>query len=53
MIERQKQNIEKTEVEISNMTGYRNPPPHTPEKSKDLWDFEWERKRWKEQTRWW
>lgn len=38
--------------EISNMTGYRNPPP-PPEKSKDLWDFEWERKRWKEQTRWW
>ena len=35
--ERQKQNIEKTELEIS----------------KDLWDFEWERKRWKEQTRWW
>ena len=39
--------------EISNMTGYRNPPPPPPEKSKDLWDFEWERKRWKEQTRWW
>ena len=39
--------------EMSNMPGHRNPPPHTPEKSKDLWDFEWERKRWKEQTRWW
>jgi len=40
--------------EMSNMAGHRNPPPpHTPEKSKDLWDFEWERKRWKEQTRWW
>ncbi len=39
--------------EMSNMPGYRNPPPPPPEKSKDLWDFEWERKRWKEQTRWW
>ena len=39
--------------EMSNMVGHRNPPPPPPEKSKDLWDFEWERKRWKEQTRWW
>jgi len=40
--------------EMSNMPGHRNPSP-PPEKSKDLKDFEWERKRWKEQThwRWW
>ena len=41
--------------EISNLPVFRNPPPPPPKKSKDLKDFEWERKKWKEQThwRWW
>ena len=41
--------------EMSNMPGHRNPPP-PPEKSKDLKDFEWERKKWNDHARkmrWW
>ena len=37
--------VKEEEDEISNMPGHSNPPP--PKKSKD---FEWERKKWKEQT---
>jgi hypothetical protein len=36
---------------VSNMLGHRNPPKPPLEKSKDLLKFEWERKQWKEQTR--
>ena len=41
--------------EMSNMPGHRNPSP-PPEKSKDLKDFEWERKKWNDHARkmrWW
>ncbi len=42
--------------EMSNMPGHRNPPPPPPKKSKDLKDFEWERKKWNDHARkmrWW
>jgi hypothetical protein len=42
----QKQNTEK--IEATNPLDDSNPPL---EKSKDLLEFEWERKQWKEQTR--
>ena len=36
--------------EMSNMPGHRNSSP-PPEKSKDLKDFEWERKKWNDHAR--